>query len=205
MTNAVTVRRARPDDAGQVLVLQRAAYVLDAQLYLDPMIEPLTETFEDVRAAVVDAEAVLLVAAAGDRVVGFVRGRIVRDRGDRGERRDPGKCDRDRVDRASCRVDRLAVAPDWQGIGVGSALVARIEAEVVGVVDQLLADEADRGQARVRLFLRHGFVEAYRDAAGPDRVRIFLRKPVPVPATDPDAGRDDGSVGPRVFPPAADT
>jgi GNAT superfamily N-acetyltransferase len=155
VTTAVTIRHARTDDAGQVLVVQRAAYVLDAQLYGDPMIDALTETFEDVLASVADANAVLLVAADGDRLVGFVRGYI---------------------NGRSCRLDRLAVVPDRQGGGVGGALVQAIEADVDGLVDELLADDADRGQARVRLYQRHGFIEIYRDAAGDGRVRIYLRK-----------------------------
>jgi ribosomal protein S18 acetylase RimI-like enzyme len=186
VTKEVSVRRAVADDAGQVLVLQRAAYVLDAQLYGDPMIEPLTETFEDVKLAVFDPGTVLLVAAAGERVVGFVRGRI---------------------DRRSCRIDRLAVAPDRQGVGVGSALVVAIEAAVLdlvvdggplgpGPVEELLADDADRGQARVRLFVRHGVTETYRDAAGPDRVRIYLRKVLP--------RTDDRDPHPTQTPRAAD-
>lgn len=182
MTKALTIRRAQADDAGQVLVLQRAAYVLDAQLYGDPMIEPLTETFEDIRSAVVDVNAVLLVATAGDRVIGFVRGKI---------------------QERSCQLDRLAVAPDRQGVGVGSALVEAIEAEVDGRVDRLLADEADRGQARVRLFVRHGFTEAYRDAAGHDRVRIFLRKDLPS-APREDTGLDQDPPEPEPTPPVVD-
>lgn len=155
MTEAVLIRRARPADAGEVLVVQRAAYVLDAQLYGDPMIEPLVETFEDIQAGIRDA--IVLVATIAGRVVGFVRGRLA------------GR---------SCHLDRLAVAPDSQGRGIGGALLTAIEDEVRGSTDEILVEERDGGQARVRLYRRHGFDESYRDAAGPDIIHVHLDKKV---------------------------
>ncbi len=155
MTEAVAIRRARPTDAGEILVVQRAAYVLDAQLYSDPMIEPLVETFEDIQAGIRDA--IVLLATMDGRVVGFVRGRLV------------GR---------SCHLDRFAVAPDSQGRGIGSALLIAIEDEVRGITDEIIVEERDGGQARVRLYRRHGFDESYRDAAGPDIIYIHLDKKV---------------------------
>jgi ribosomal protein S18 acetylase RimI-like enzyme len=196
VTEVVTVRRARPEDAGEILVVQRAAYVLDAQLYSDPMIEPLVETFEDIEAGIRDAVVLVATAtreleppgpprstsgpprsAAGpraplrddratfgplvaDRVVGFVRGRLT------------GR---------SCRLDRLAVAPDHQGLGIGSALLTAVEDEVRDAADEITVAERDRIQARVRLYLRHGFNENYRDAAGPDIINVYLDKAVTRP------------------------
>jgi ribosomal protein S18 acetylase RimI-like enzyme len=155
VTAAVAIRRALPTDAGEILVVQRAAYVLDAQLYGDPMIKPLVETFEDIQAGIRDA--VVIVATVAGRVVGFIRGRLV------------GR---------SCHLDRIAVVPDRQGCGIGSTLLTAIEEEVRGVTDEIIVEERDGGQARVRLYRRHGFDENYRDTAGPDVIHIHLDKKI---------------------------
>ena len=42
----VVLRRAVETDAGELLTLQRAAYVTTAQLYRDPFLPPLLETLQ---------------------------------------------------------------------------------------------------------------------------------------------------------------
>src|ERR671914_630446 len=57
----IRVEPAGPADAGEILTVQRAAYVAEAQLYGDPFILPLVESLDQVRAALSGA-AVVLVA-----------------------------------------------------------------------------------------------------------------------------------------------
>nr|BFE89052.1 hypothetical protein GCM10020093_116530 [Planobispora longispora] len=89
-----TIERAGPADTGEILTVQRAAYVSEAQLYGDPFIPPLIETAEQVRKAV--ETATVLVARDASRVVGAVRGQM---------------------SGTTCVVGRLVVAPDLQGRG----------------------------------------------------------------------------------------
>ena len=70
----VTVEAARDEDAGEVLTVQRAAYVSEAQLYDNPHLSALTETLAGVRKAI--ADEVVLAARLGTRIVGAVRGRV---------------------------------------------------------------------------------------------------------------------------------
>ena len=49
---AVVLRRAVETDAGELLTLQRAAYVSTAQLYRDPFLPPLLETLDQVAEAI---------------------------------------------------------------------------------------------------------------------------------------------------------
>jgi hypothetical protein len=42
--------RLRTDDAGEVLTLQRAAYVTEAQAHRDLLLPPLMQTFAELRA-----------------------------------------------------------------------------------------------------------------------------------------------------------
>ncbi|MER6582469.1 hypothetical protein ABT267_42790, partial [Nonomuraea sp. NPDC001023] len=58
------VERAVAADAGEILTLQRAAYVSEAQLYGDPYIPPLVESLEQVRKAV-ETGVVLKARGAG--------------------------------------------------------------------------------------------------------------------------------------------
>lgn len=100
----VSIERARDEDAGEVLTVQRAAYVSEAQLYDTPHFSALTESLAELRQVI--ADSVVLVARLGTRIVGAVRGTLDGD---------------------VCDVGRLVVAPDMQGQGIGRQLLVAIE------------------------------------------------------------------------------
>ncbi|MGH3702782.1 MAG: GNAT family N-acetyltransferase, partial [Pseudonocardiaceae bacterium] len=68
------VERAGIADAGELLTLQRAAYVTEARLYLDPELPALTQSL----AELVDElrSALALKAVVDHRIVGAVRARV---------------------------------------------------------------------------------------------------------------------------------
>ena len=84
-------------DAGEVLTLQRAAYVGEAMLY-DQFLPPLFETLDEVRAVLDDAVLVLGIRDDG-RLIGTVR---IKPDGE---------------------IARIAVAPDRQHEGLGTRLL----------------------------------------------------------------------------------
>ena len=49
-----------PDDAGELLTLQRAAYVTEAQDHHDAFLPPLTETLQEMRARLADPHTTIL-------------------------------------------------------------------------------------------------------------------------------------------------
>ena len=51
MTAPGMLRAIAPGDAGEVLTLQRAAFVTEAQAHGDPALPPLTQTLAELRAA----------------------------------------------------------------------------------------------------------------------------------------------------------
>ena len=101
----VTIAPAGPGDAGELLTVQRAAYLLEGERYGSFRLPPLTETLTEVRADITGGSTVL-VSRAGPRLVGSVRGRVTGGTG---------------------HIGRLSVAPDLHGHGIGRRLLAAVE------------------------------------------------------------------------------
>jgi len=149
----IAITAATAEDAGELLTLQRAAYVSEAQIYGDPHLPPLTETLDELRAAL-RGGSVALTARAGTRLVAAVRAR---------------------ADGATCHIGRLAVAPDLQGRGIGSRLLAEVERRYADRVARFELFTGDRSEANLRLYGRRGYVEFARRPAGTHNL-VFLRK-----------------------------
>ncbi|GHH62050.1 GCN5 family acetyltransferase [Streptosporangium violaceochromogenes] len=146
------IERARPADAGEILTVQRAAYVAEAQLYGDPFIAPLVESAEQVRGAV--ETAVVLVARQDGRLVGAVRGRMAG---------------------TACLVGRLVVAPDAQGRGVGGSLLEALHRRMTSAsAFDLFTGHLSAGN--LRLYRRHGYRETGRERMSDHLTLVHLRR-----------------------------
>src|SRR4051794_5956764 len=152
----VTIGPATPADAGELITVQRAAYVAEGQRYGDLFLPPLTETVDEFR-AVLAGDTVVLVARLGNRVVGSVRGR---------------------VDGADGLIGRLAVAPDQQGRGIGGRLLAAMEHELAGRVRRLELFTGATSRENIRLYERHGYVVFAHRPSGAGPGLTFLEKNV---------------------------
>ena len=148
----------RVADAGELLTLQRAAYVSEARLYGDAELPPLTQTLAELREELAGTTA--LGAVQDGRLVGAVRARAVGD---------------------VWHVGRLVVAPDQQGRGTGAALLAAIEAEHPPATTSGALFTGHRSAGNLRLYARHGWVEQRREPAGPGLVLVHLVKPLGPP------------------------
>jgi GNAT superfamily N-acetyltransferase len=98
------IRKAEPIDFDQILRIQKLAYLAEAEIYGDFTIPPLLETKLELQARF--ESAIILVAEAEGAIIGSIRGKD---------------------DGAAVVIGRLSVSPDWQGKGVGKALLRRIE------------------------------------------------------------------------------
>ena len=95
---------ASSQDAEKILELQKLAYQSEKQFYYDFSIAPLTQTLQELRSEFV--EKVFLKAQVADKIVGSVKGS---------------------QEGSTCFIERLIVHPDYQGQGIGTALMEQIE------------------------------------------------------------------------------
>jgi GNAT superfamily N-acetyltransferase len=151
--NEVQIERAEVHDAGEILTLQRAAYVTEAQLHGDPFLPPLVESLDQVRDVI--AGSLVLKAIIGTRLVGAVRGTF-KDR--------------------TCLVGRLVVAPDLQGRGIGMALMGALEAEVAGQVDSCVLFTGHLSESNLRLYRGLGYSETHRERVADHLMLVHMRK-----------------------------
>ncbi|WP_026411415.1 GNAT family N-acetyltransferase [Actinomadura oligospora] len=157
----VRVDRAVPEDAGEILTVQRAAYVGEAQLYGDPFIPPLVESLDQVRKALAGGVTVLKAVLDG-RIVGIVRAQFSDH---------------------TCLVGRLAVAPDQQGDGVGRLLMDALEAEVAGRATSCVLFTGHLSEANLRLYRSLGYSETHRERVAAHLTFVHMRKHLePAPA-----------------------
>ncbi|MEV0228834.1 GNAT family N-acetyltransferase [Nonomuraea sp. NPDC050786] len=146
------IERAVAADAGEILTLQRAAYVSEAQLYGDPYIPPLVESLEQVRKVI--ESAVVLKALDAGRVVGAVRGQ---------------------VSGTACLVGRLVVAPDRQGQGLGTALLTALH-EAVPEAEAFDLYTGHLSEANLKLYRRLGYRETHRERMDDHLTLVHLRR-----------------------------
>ena len=132
----VVIAVAEPEDAGEILTLQRAAFLRDAQLYNDPFMSSLTQTVDEVRAEITDPERIVLKATAGHRIVGSVRGHIVD---------------------GACSIGRLMTAPDLEGQGIGGLLMAAIEERAAPSVDRYELHTGAKSTGNIAMYERRGY------------------------------------------------
>lgn len=135
-------------DAGEVLTLQRAAYVTEGIAY-NQFIPPLTESLEEVREVLARAGVTVLGVRDNGRLIGTVR--LL-----------PGG-----------EIGRLAVAPDRQGEGIGTLLLRELIARSNG---DLWLFTGEHSEGNLRLYRRLGFEETHRvPYVGHDLV--YLKRP----------------------------
>jgi ribosomal protein S18 acetylase RimI-like enzyme len=124
-------------DAGEILTLQRAAYVTEAQLHDDLQMPALTQSLADLEAELAEpANAAFGVREEG-RLIACLRV--------------------SRVDDSTAEVHRIAVAPDRQGLGLGTALLLATEAGLPTEVTTIQLFTGEHSVANQRLYRRLGY------------------------------------------------
>ncbi|WIM99215.1 GNAT family N-acetyltransferase [Actinoplanes oblitus] len=149
----IVIGPAGPADAGEILTLQRAAYVVEAQLYDDPHLPALVQPLDELITELTGNLAVK--ATLGHRVVGAVRGEL---------------------DGPVLRIGRLVVAPDQQGRGIGTRLLAAVEAAADGRAEWFALFTGHLSAGNIRLYERCGYAETHREPIRPGLTLVHLMK-----------------------------
>jgi ribosomal protein S18 acetylase RimI-like enzyme len=136
--------RLGPDDAGEILTLQRASYVSEAQIHDDAHLPQLRQSLAELIAELAHPNVTALGLRIGHRLVAAVRLRDLYD----------GQID----------LGRLVVAPDQQGRGLGTRLLRAGERAIPGT-RRIHLFTAERSAANLRLYRRLGYVESHRSSA----------------------------------------
>lgn len=137
MTVPPGVVRLSPADAGELLTLQRAAFVPEAQHYRDLDLPPLVESLDELRAVLAAPTTIALGVRDAGRLVAAVRLRL---------------------DDAVAHLGRLVVVPDRQGEGLGSLLLGSCESELPDGVRHVRLFTGADSVPTIRLYERHGYV-----------------------------------------------
>lgn len=162
----VEIAPAVADDAGEILTLQRAAFLRDAQLYGDPFLPSLVQTAAEIRDEITDPDVIVLKATRHHRIVGSVRGRI---------------------DGATCTIGRLMTAPDLEGSGIGGRLLAAIEVVAASRVARFELHTGTKSEANIAMYERRGYREYHRHDESPALSVVSMEKLVAPRSGDDDA------------------
>ena len=146
------VERASVEDAGEILALQKLAYVSEAEIYHDFTIPPLTQTPEQMEE---DFEKQHVLKAVMDgKIVGSVRAH---------------------VNENTCYVGRLIVHPEFRNQGIGTLLMKNIEGCFSGAARfELFTGHLSEGN--LRLYRRLGYARFAEKPVNERLTLVFLEK-----------------------------
>jgi len=147
----IEISTIQDSDAGEVLTVQRAAFVSEAAIYGSVDMPPLTQTLPELQAEL-RAESGF-VARIGGRLVGAIRF-VERD--------------------GLLLIGRIAIAPDMQGEGIGRMLLDAAEESSSADVAELFTGSLS--EANLRLYEACGYEEHERVPDGDGTAQVFLRK-----------------------------
>jgi ribosomal protein S18 acetylase RimI-like enzyme len=149
-------------DAGEILTLQRAGYVTEAQLHADIMIPPLTQSLDELRSELADPSCVAWGIRESGRLVASLRVSL--------------------IDESTAEIRRAVVAPDRQGQGLGTALIRAAEAMLPSEVTTVRLFTGEHSTANLRLYQRLGFQLTGRTPAGSYDIVHLAKTRSPSPA-----------------------
>ncbi len=152
LDDGTPIVRATPGDAGEILTLQRACWLQEAQANDTLDIPALNESLDDVRASL-DEWDTWVVRRAG-RLVGAVRGKVDGDVWD---------------------IGRVMVAPDLQGSGLGRTLLAHIEAVAPAGPSTYQLFTGARSVRNQKLYKSAGF-RLRRDLPAPPHTVVLTKR-----------------------------
>lgn len=142
--HAYAAEQLTASHAGEILTLQRAAYLTEAAAHNDFDLPPLTQTLSELVDELGSDDVIALGMRDDTRLVGAVRLRRVG---------------------TAVELGRLTVAPDRQGQGIGTFLLAEAERAFLEAREMRLFT-GEHSLANIRLYERVGYNETERTPVG---------------------------------------
>ena len=146
------VEDAKLQDAAEILALQKLAYQTEAALYPGARISPVEQGLESLQAEFAD-KIVLKVVHQG-RIIGSVRGKVQGDAG---------------------LVERFIVHPDFRRQGIGSLLLAALEARFAPAPYARLFT-GSRSVSNLQMYAKRGYVETRREKMDEQLTFVWMEK-----------------------------
>ena len=150
----VQIDRITRKHAGELLTIRRAAFVSEAQLYNDPHIPALTQTFDELVEDIERGDVVTLGAWLGQRLVGSIRVGIEDDK---------------------ATIGRLAVVPDLQARGIGTQLLFAVLGYLPESTKEVWVFTGQNSKHNIALYNKAGFDHQFDEVSG-DLTYAYLRK-----------------------------
>ena len=146
------ILKAEIEDLQEIYRLQKEAYISEAEIHNNYSIQPLTQTFEEVKKEF--AGAIVLKAVNEDgRIVGSVRGI---------------------ADGGTLYIGKLMVHPDFQNRGIGKKLLASIEELFPDLRYELFT--STKSDKNLAVYMKSGYKEFKRKYM-PDGVNfVYMQK-----------------------------
>lgn len=148
----VEIITAESKDAQEILELQYLAYQSEAKLYNDWSLPALTQTLDSLYQEF--ENSIILKAIIDSKIVGSVRAKIEND---------------------VCRIGRLIVKPDFQGNGIGTALLHHIE-KIHDNINSFELFTGNKSISNIRLYEKHGYVASHLKEISEKVTLIFMVK-----------------------------
>ncbi len=152
-TPLIRIEPSGVDDAGEILTLQRAAFVAEALPYDSVRHPALLQSLDELVAELATWTAVK--AVLGSRLVGTVRTVVQRD---------------------ALHVRRLATVPDLQGRGIARALLRHVEVTAPSAVRRFVLNTGDLNDAALRLYQHIGYTRTHREVVDERLTLVHLEK-----------------------------
>ena len=147
------IKPAGIKDCREILDLQKLAYIQEAQIYNDFSIQPLNQTFDEIKMEF-ESRTVLKAMIEG-KIMGSVRAYEEND---------------------TCYIGKLIVHPEYQNKGIGSGLMKEIEVKF-NTVKRYELFTGERSDKNLYLYQKIGY-EIFRRERISDKVNIvYLEKP----------------------------
>lgn len=146
------IQRAVREDLPEILALQYLAYRSEAELCGNPTIPPLTQTLAQAQAEF-DRGVFLKALAEDGKIIASVRAYS---------------------EDGTLHVGKLFVHPDWQGRGIGSALLREIERRCPHTRYELFT--STKSERNIGLYERLGYVRFREREQGGGLQFVYLQK-----------------------------